>query len=161
MLSDSVSRRAAFLGLAAFGGCGFAPVYGESTALREQVAYRTQDSVAGFELRGRLEERLGVATSPRYILSVTQTSRRRTAAITDDGDITRFNLIGTANWVLSDRATRAEIESGQVETFTGYSATGATSATQAAEDDAARRLSVALADLIVTRLLLLAPELDA
>ena len=145
----------------ALGGCGFAPVYGEDNVLRNQISFRTQDSVAGFELRGRLEERLGVASSPRYVLSVRQSSRRRTAAITDDGDITRFNLLGTANWVLSDRSTGARIKAGQVQTFTGYSATGATSATQAAEDDAVRRLSVALADLIVTRLLLLSSELEA
>ncbi|MDX8350387.1 LPS assembly lipoprotein LptE [Cognatiyoonia sp. IB215446] len=161
MSSDGISRRSALLGLLTISGCGFAPIYGESNALRENIAYRADDSVAGFELRGRLEERLGVAASPRYVLSVIQRSTRRTAAITEDGDITRFNLIGTADWVLSDYATGAEIETGQVQTFTGYSATGATSATQAAEDDAARRLSVALADLIVTRLLLLSPELAA
>ncbi|MDX8355048.1 LPS assembly lipoprotein LptE [Cognatiyoonia sp. IB215182] len=161
MSSDRISRRTAFLGLMALGGCGFAPVYGEDNALRNQISFRTQDSVAGFELRGRLEERLGVASSPRYVLSVRQSSRRRTAAITDDGDITRFNLLGTANWVLSDRSTGTRIKAGQVQTFTGYSATGATSATQAAEDDAVRRLSVALADLIVTRLLLLSSELEA
>ncbi|MEL6838168.1 MAG: LPS assembly lipoprotein LptE [Pseudomonadota bacterium] len=161
MSSERIPRRMAILGLLALGGCGFAPIYGEEPALRDQVAFETQDSVAGFELRGRLEERLGIAAAPRYLLVVTQTSQRRTSAITEDGDITRFNLLGTANWSLSDITTGDEVQAGEVQTFTGYAATGSTSATQAAEDDAARRLSVALADLIVTRLLILTAERPA
>ena len=57
-------------------------------------------------------------------------------------------------------ATRGEtIADGRHETFTSYAATGSTTATQAAETDATTRLSVALADMIVSRLLLLAPDL--
>ena len=159
MSSDRIPRRAALLGLTALCGCGFAPVYGDGNALRGRIGYETEASVAGFVLRGRLEERLGVAAAPRYLLTVTQTSQRTTAAITSDGDITRLNLIGTANWSLSEATTGNEIETGQVETFTGFAATGSTSATQAAGDDAARRLAVSLADMIVSRLLILSAVL--
>ena len=78
--------------------------------------------------------------------------------ITLDGDTTRFNLVGTADWTLSDMAGGA-VTAGDVSTFTSYSATGSNVATQAAQADASARLAVAMADLIVSRLLLAAPEL--
>ena len=152
MSSKLILRRSALLGLLALGGCGFAPIYGDGDALRGQIAFETSESVAGFYMRGRLEERLGVGVAPRFILSVTQSNTVQTAAITSDGDITRLNVIGTANWALSDALTGTEVEAGEVQTFTGYAATGSTTATQAAADDATRRLSVSLADMIVTRL---------
>ena len=159
MSSDPICRRTALLGLLTLSGCGFAPVHGQSASLRGAITYETDDSVAGFRLRERLEERLGPATTPRYVLQASIVDRRRTSAITADGDTTRFNVIGTATWTLSDPLTGAEIDSGEVETFTSYAATGSTVATQAAEVDATARLSVALADMIVSRLLIMAPRL--
>jgi LPS-assembly lipoprotein len=147
------------LGILAFSGCGFAPIYGEGGALRDTLAYQTDESVAGFRMRGRLEERLGMTSAPLFVLSVTQSAESRTSAITADGDTTRFNVIGTAKWALTDAASGAEVAAGEVQTFTGYAATGSTAATQAAATDAARRLSVALADMIVSRILILSPEL--
>ena len=159
MSSDRLSRRFAILGLLALGGCGFAPIYGQDNALRGQIAYETDKSVAGFRIRSRLEERLGYTTTPRYVLTVTKTEQRRTSAITADGDTTRFNVIGTANWTLADAATGAEIEAGELQAFTGYGTTGSTAATQAAETDATDRLSVILADMIVSRLLVLSLDI--
>lgn len=160
MSSDRLSRRAAICGLIALGGCGFVPVYGEGSALRGTVVFETENSVAGFRLRERLEERLGASTAPRYNLRVILTDRSRTSAITADGDTTRFNVIGTARWTLTDLESDRVVERGAVETFTSYSATGSTVATQAAADDATTRLAVALADMIVSRLLVLLPELS-
>lgn len=159
MSSSLILRRSALLGLVALGGCGFAPIYGDGEALRGQFAFETSESVAGFYLRGRLEERLGVGADPRFRLTVTQSNSVQTAAITSDGDITRLNIIGTAKWTLSDALTGTQVEAGEVQTFTGYAATGSTTATQAAADDANRRLSVSLADMIVTRLLALSQTL--
>lgn len=160
MSSDAISRRAALLlGLTALGGCGFVPVYGGDDPLRGKVAYDTRATITGFRLRERLEQRLGVADAPRYLLRAQITNRQRSLAITTSGDNTRFNVIGTAAWALVDQASGAELASGTVETFTSYSATGSTTATQAAEADATDRLAVALADMIVSRLLLLAADL--
>ncbi len=159
MSSRTPSRRLFLLGLLALGGCGFAPVYGTENALRGKVAFDTRDTVPGFRLRERLEQRLGVADAPVYVLRAQITDRRRSLAITTSGDNTRFNVIGTVTWVLTDAATGATIANGSHETFTSYAATGSTTATQAAEMDATARLSVALADMIVSRLLLLAPDL--
>lgn len=160
MSSDRISRRFAVLGLLALGGCGFAPIYGQDNALRGQIAYDTDETVAGFRIRTRLEERLGFATTPRYLLTVTRTEQRRTSAITSDGDTTRFNVIGTATWALKDAATGTQVETGAVEAFTGYATTGSTTATQAAETDATARLSVILADMIVSRILVLSLDVS-
>lgn len=114
--------------------------------------------MAEYQLRTRLIERLGDTVQARFSLSTTLTETPTPATITLDGDTTRFNLVGTADWALKDLADRL-VASGNVETFTSYSATGSTVATQAAQVDASQRLSIALADLIVSRLILAAPEL--
>ncbi|WP_043699913.1 LPS assembly lipoprotein LptE [Yoonia vestfoldensis] len=159
MSSRTPSRRLFLLGLLALGGCGFVPVYGTDNVLRGRIAFDTRDTVPGFRLRERLEQRLGVQEVPDYVLGAQITDRRRSLAITTSGDNTRFNVIGTVTWVLTHATTGEVIANGSHETFTSYSATGSTTATQAAEADATARLSVALADMIVSRLLLLAPDL--
>lgn len=156
-----MSRRAALLGLIALAGCGLTPVYGtngSATALRGAIAFAEPDTVAAYQLRTRLIERLGDTVQARFALNTTLSETPTPATITLDGDTTRFNLVGTADWALTDMAGRL-VASGNVETFTSYSATGSTVATQAAEADASLRLSIALADLIISRLILAAPEL--
>jgi LPS-assembly lipoprotein len=119
----------------------------------------TPETVAGFRTGEQLEKRLGVAHDPRYLLRVRPSGGRRAGAITSDGDTVRFNVIGSASWSLRDLRSDKVIEAGKVESFTSYSATGSTVATQAAETDANSRLSVTLADMIVSRLLILSPRL--
>lgn len=155
MLSKPASRRAALLGLLGLAACGFTPVYGPGgvgAAWQNAVAIEAPDTVLGFRMAGRLGEQFGPATNARYTLGVTPQAAPVSATITEDGDITRFNLTGNAMWVLRD-ATGASVADGLVQTFTSYSATGTTVATQAAEADAERRLAIALADLVVAQLL--------
>lgn len=157
-----LSRRAALLGLAALAGCGLTPVYGPQgggTALRGAIAFASPVTVADYQLRTRLIERLGDTEQARYVLTVALTETPTAATITLDGDTTRFNLVGTAVWSLAD-TSGAVVADGDEETFVSYSATGSTVATQSAESDASERLTVALADLIVSRLLLAADELS-
>ncbi|WP_341367993.1 LPS assembly lipoprotein LptE [Yoonia sp. BS5-3] len=161
MSFDRPTRRTSLLGLFALAGCGFAPIYGEDAALHGQVAYETDETVDGFRIRSQLERRLGVAAQPRYLLKITKTEERQTSAITSDGDTTRFNVIGTARWVLTDSGTGQEVDRGTVQAFTGYATTGSTTATQAAETDAAARLSVILADRVVSQLMILSLDLPA
>ncbi len=156
-----LSRRASLLGLLALAGCGLTPVYGTSgqaQVLRNAVAFTAPNTVEGFRLRERLEERLGRATEPRFDLTVTMSKDASPATITTEGDISRFNINGTADWALFDTAGQA-LGTGSVSTFTGYSATGSTVATQTAATDAADRLAIALADLIAARLILLSSAL--
>lgn len=109
-------------------------------------------------MRQRLAERLG-SGGATYLLNVSQTARERAAAINDAGDTTRFNVVGTARWRLSEIATGKTVASGQADAFTSYAATGSTVATQSTRDDAVRRLAIIHADMITSRILLL--SLDA
>ncbi|EBA11246.1 lipoprotein, putative [Roseobacter sp. CCS2] len=147
------------IGLMGLAGCGFAPIYGDGSALKGQVLFETDESVAGFRLRQRLEDRLGRSTAPRYALKTTVRASQRAAAIASDGDTSRFNVIGTATWSLVSLDSGQVIDGGEVDAFTSYSATGSTIATQATRDDANARLSIILADLIVSRVLVLGLEL--
>lgn len=159
MWSDLPSRRAALFGLLALGGCGFAPVHSTNDRLRGLVSFDTANNVDGFRLRAQLERRLGRSEGPAYSLDVTVSVARRAAAITSNRESVRFNLRGTARWILTEIGSGDRIDRGEVQSFTSYSATGSTVATEAASDDARARLMVILADLIVTRLFALSDEL--
>ncbi|MBO6852386.1 MAG: hypothetical protein JJ872_01325 [Marivivens sp.] len=152
----SLSRRSLLIvGLGMLAGCGFAPVYGtggSAEGLRGTIAYIMPDTALGYHMRNRFEERLGLTDTPHYQLAVTLETRESVIAIGSDNAPSRVNLLGTANYVLSDREDQAVI-SGTVTSFTSFSTTGTTVATRAAERDAATRLVVTLADLVVTRIL--------
>ena len=64
----------------------------------------------------------------------------------------KANLVGKVDFALRNLSSGQIEVSGNVENFTGYSATGSTVATLAAERDAQKRLMVMLADQLVTRL---------
>ena len=146
--------RVAMLGLVA--GCGFAPAYGPgapAAALRDAVTVEAGETVFDYRLRAALEDRLG--TGADYVLSVTTQVEELQAAVTPEGDITRFNVTGAADWVLRD-AAGAEVVRGEARGFTSYLTTGSTVATDAAARDAAVRLAAVLADQIVARLVMTA-----
>ena len=124
------------------------------TAQQGVFAVDTDDSVMGFRLSGRMVERLGPAQSPRFVIKATLNVSQRGAAITADGDTSRLNVIGNANWTLTDIATNRQIETGKVSAFTSYSATGSTVATQSAQDDARARLSSLIMSFYLTTLVL-------
>jgi LPS-assembly lipoprotein len=140
------------LGLTGLAGCGFAPVLANED--RGIYRFESADSVAGFRLREQLEQRLGAPEAPRYVIKTTLSLSERAAAITADGDTSRLNVIARSNWSLVEIATGEQLETGTVEAFTSYSATGSTVATQSTRDDARARVAVILADMIVSRVLL-------
>ncbi|SMY08333.1 LPS assembly lipoprotein LptE [Flavimaricola marinus] len=157
-----LTRRAAVLcGLLALAGCGFVPAYGTdgtASTLRDQVSVSGPDTVAGYRMRTRLQDRLGLpGGTARFGLSTTLQIDQEGAAISSDGATTRFSLAGTAGYQLRDQTTGEMISSGTVDSFTAYSTTGSTIAAEAAREDAIDRLAVILADLIVTRLIASAP----
>lgn len=155
MSFDLTPRRLVLVALLGLAGCGFAPIYGAGDGLKGTIAYEADDSVAGFRLRERLQDRLGRSEAPTYTLTTTLRSSQRAAAITAEGDTSRFNIIGAAAWSLTDIASGEVLDEGEVEAFTSYSATGSTIATQSTRDDAQARLAIILADQIVSRVLLL------
>lgn len=152
---SSFSRRLICLAPLALAACGFSPVYapgGTGAVLQDAVQISAPEDRNSFLLVQRLEERLGRSSNPQYSLSLTLQTRQEGIGIDADGSKERFNLIGVAGYVLTD-ATGANIASGTVNSFTGYSATGNTAVTFAAGTDARERLMIILADQITTRLL--------
>ena len=151
-----VTRRGALLGVLALSACGFVPAYGTGgglAVLRGQTVVTGPETVPGFRLRTHLEDRLGLPQgAPAYALSTTLSLRQEGAAITQGGATTRFSVVGVAGYRLTD-ATGRLLASGEVDSFTAYSTTGSTVATQAAQEDAQARLAAILGDLILTRLI--------
>lgn len=157
----SFDRRLFLLaGLAA--GCGFTPVYGpggDAEALRGEIAFDPPRDDDGFELVRALEGRLGLpGSAPRYRLSAGITLSEVGQGITPDEEITRFSILGRVRFRLTDEVTGEIATSGEVDTFTSFSATGTPFATQSARRDARARLMASLADQIVARLLVTSGE---
>ncbi|WP_299880677.1 LPS assembly lipoprotein LptE [uncultured Sulfitobacter sp.] len=147
--------RALLFVLPLLAACGFTPVYGpggSGGALQNRVLVTAPEDRNSFVLTREIETRLGRANSPAYGLDVTITTTEERIAIDREGNTTRFNLVGVADYALRDTATGQIVTSGTVENFTGYSATGTTVATLAGEQDAQERLMTILAEQIVTRL---------
>jgi LPS-assembly lipoprotein len=160
---SSFDRRIFLLSSLALGACGFTPAYGPGGgAQRLQNAIALTDPVGrdGYLLNQRLEERLGRGgDTARYRMNVTPQVTQIGMGSTSQGLTTRFQLTGKAKYMLTDPATGSVLLEGQVASFTGYSATGTTVATLAAERDARRRLMVILADQVVDKLLMAASGL--
>ena len=152
---SSFERRTFLLMPLALAACGFTPVYGPGgtgTALQGKVLVDAPDDRDGYLLVRRLEERLGRAAQPEYRLSYTLGTAQQGQAVTATGDITRYAIIANAQYTLRRADDDAIVASGRVRSFTGYSATGSTVETLAAERDARERLMVILADQITARL---------
>lgn len=143
------------LPLLALAACGFQPVYGpggNGTALQNSVQVDAPDDAFSYTLVREIETRLGRPNDTRYALGLNVATREEGLGIDSADNTTRYNLIGVADFALRNIGTGQIETSGQVENFTGYSATGSTVATLAAERDAQIRLMTMLADQIVTRL---------
>ncbi|MEM9636910.1 MAG: LPS assembly lipoprotein LptE [Pseudomonadota bacterium] len=136
--------------------CGFTPVYapgGAGTQLQNNITVSEPNNRNAFLATQRIEERLGRSADPTYRLTLSVRSSEENLAVDREGNITRYNLLGFADYSLVETNTGRVVTSGSVDNFTGYSAAGTTVATLAAQRDAQRRLMVLLADQIVTRVL--------
>ena len=113
--------------------------------------------VAGIELGTdfvtAIEARFGRSKDPRYGLAYTITTEAVGVGFATDTTITRYNLTGRVEWSLTDTESDTRIAGGTAENFTSWSATSATVAAVAAEQDAAKRLMVILADQIAAEIL--------
>lgn len=151
-----LTRRATLAsGLMALAGCGFAPVYGRQgtgNRLIGQIALSAPTSPNTHLFNRRFEERMGRASGP-LSLSLRLNTEQQSLGTTSTGNTTRYRVLGRASFTLRDSAGAALTE-GKTETFTGYSATGSTVATLAAERDARERLMLLLADQVIDELLL-------
>ncbi|SFT92315.1 LPS assembly lipoprotein LptE [Sedimentitalea nanhaiensis] len=141
-------RSVLFLPLA-LAACGFEPVYapgGAANALYGKIRVDAPEGVNTYLLVRRLEEQLGRAQVPDYRLSIVLETGIQGQAITASGDITFYSVLGSARYRLLRIDTEELVATGSVDNFTGYSATGNTAETLAAQRDARERLMVILAD---------------
>jgi LPS-assembly lipoprotein len=150
----SLNRRAVLL-LFPLAACGFTPAYGPNGAARGLLG--TVDIAApstrfGFDLVKQLELRLGRPNAPKYDLTYKIDTSRVSLGVTPDGDITRYNLLGSVDWTLTEKSDGKVLAAGRVENFTAWSATGSTAAGLTAETDAGSRLMRIFADQIITNI---------
>lgn len=148
-------------GLSALGACGFTPVYGpagSAAGLRGTIRVDDPTTRRSFVLVGRLEERLGRPSAPRYDLGYSLSTRSEGVAISASNNIERYNLFGTVAFALRPLGGDTALTRGTVTNFTSYSTTALTVGTLAAEQDAYDRLMISLADLVVSRLLTTASD---
>ncbi len=152
----SWSRRGIVLYLALAAGCGFTPALapdGPATGFYGAFEYSVPATRPGFFLTRQLEDRLGLPDAPTYRLAVTITQGAQVTAIPANNVTARTNIIGQADYTVTDIATGATLQQGTVQSFTGLTSTSTTAATQAARQDAEQRLMVVLADRLVADLL--------
>ncbi|UYV37495.1 LPS assembly lipoprotein LptE [Rhodobacteraceae bacterium D3-12] len=143
-------------------GCGFSPAYAPGAAATKLLGSISVDEPVdrdSYLLVQQLEHRLGRSAVPRYGLSLALEVKDERMAVDATSITTRFNVIGKATFALRDLADGKVLQTGTVDSFTGYSATGTTVATRATERDARERLMTILADQITTRLIARAGDL--
>ena len=141
---------------AVLAACGFTPAYGPAgPAQGLQGGIRAADpgDKNGFDFVTAIEARFGRSKDPRYALAYTITTEAVGVGFATDTTITRYNLTGRVDWSLTDTESDTRIAGGTAENFTSWSATSATVAAVAAEQDAAKRLMVILADQIAAEIL--------
>lgn len=153
---SSFDRRTLLISLAGLAACGFEPAYGPNGAaanLRGSILVDEPTDRFSFELLKQLEERLGQPVNPSYGLAIKLRLEEDDLAITQDQEILRYNIIGTADFAIRNLASGAELFRSSVSSFTAYAATGTTVSTREAQRDAYDRLMVILADQITSRLI--------
>ncbi|RVV96664.1 hypothetical protein EKE94_17440 [Mesobaculum littorinae] len=168
----SLLRGGAAAGAAALlGACGFRPAYGPggaSEGLRGAIAVDPPDDPEGYVLVQRLEERLGLPQAPQYRLAADIYVGEDGLGVSPDQEITRYQVLGRVTYRLTRSSDGALVSSGEVESFTGYSApvfdaargtsAGNPVSVQTARTAARERLMVILADRLTQRLLATAAD---
>ena len=147
-----------FLGLAAaaaVSGCGgFRPLHapdGPGSALRGQVRAADPTTPETYFFALEIERAFGPALpGARFDLTYGITLGETGAGRTADGAITRYVLRGTLDWTLLEGAQQRT--GGRLAEETTWSAASTNVATNAAQDDARRRLMRVLASRLATRL---------
>lgn len=140
----------------ALAACGFSPAYGPNgpaKGLQGRIRPTAPADKNGFDFVTAIQARFGRTQDARYALAYTITTEAVGVGYATDTSITRYNLKGKVDWTLTDLETDSRVTGGTVENFTSWSATSATVAGLSAEEDAAERLMVILADQIALQII--------
>ena len=136
--------------------CGFSPAFGPGGAAGELIGRVVVADPADrnqYDLAGQLEERFGTPDAPVWALSYTIVTRSVGLGLTSDNAITRYDILGDADYTLTRIDNGQVVATGHVSNFVSYSASGTVVPTAASERDAYLRLMRILADQIVARLI--------
>ena len=151
------SRCGFFLAALALAGCDLVPVNGANTKfqlLRNTVLVQAPTNRVEFELVRNLEVQLGQAVSKLYDLQYKLSVDEEIVVVSAAQEINRFSLVGLLEYSLVDSGGVVLLTE-TAKSFTGYSATGTTVATQRSKRDAYDRLMVILAKQVSNSLLIL------
>ena len=151
-----LSSRRGFLSAAlVLAGCGLTPVMDPSSQrLYNQILIQAPVNRAEYELVRNLEAQLGAAKSARFALHYELKVTEDNIVVSAAQEISRYSLVGELEYSLLD-ADGAFLTRQTAKSFTGYSATGTTVATQRAQRDAYDRLMAILAGQVASALLTL------
>ena len=145
------NRRKFIILFSAVAGCSFRPVFKPKHSaeyLKGKIEFPNPINREAYKLVSRLEENFG--SQDRVLFKLTFLESVDKKGFGSLGNISRYNLPGTASFVLTEISTGKVILNGQVNTFTSYSASAQTLSTETAERSAKDRLMKALADQITT-----------
>ena len=151
-----LSSRRGFLSAAlVLAGCGLTPVMDPSSQrLYNQILIQAPVNRAEYELVRNLEAQLGAAKSARFALHYELKVTEDNIVVSAAQEISRYSLVGELEYSLLDK-DGAFLARQTAKSFTGYSATGTTVATQRAQRDAYDRLMAILAGQVASALLTL------
>ena len=151
-----LSSRRRFLSAAlVLAGCGLTPVMDPSSQrLYNQILIQAPVNRAEYELVRNLEAQLGTAKSARFALHYELKVTEDNIVVSAAQEISRYSLVGELEYSLLDK-DGAFLARQTAKSFTGYSATGTTVATQRAQRDAYDRLMAILAGQVASALLTL------
>ena len=144
------NRRGLLVAMLALVGCGLAPIHGvgsKSKVFRNAVLVQAPTNRVEFELVRNLELQLGQATAKRYDLRYKLNVDERVIVVSAAQEINRFSLVGVLDFSLRDENGVVFLNE-TAKSFTGYSATGTTVATESSKRDAYDRLMVILAEKV-------------
>ena len=140
----------------ALAACGFAPAYGPkgpAQGLQGHIRPAAPKDKNSFDFVTAVQARFGRTEVARYGLAYTITTESVGVGYATDTSITRYNLKGRVDWSLTELASGSRIAGGSEENFTSWSASSATVAALSAEEDAAERLMVILADQMALQII--------
>ncbi len=157
-----MTRGLALVALLLLTGCGLKPLYGGGgsgavASALSGVGVAPIDGQAGWLVRTAIEDRLPRGTaSPRYRLEITLDDRIEGFGIRGDNAVTRERRTLRARYRLVEESGGTVVLDQTAGSDVGIDVVGSQYATVAAEQTALERLSVELADQIVTRVALFA-----
>lgn len=145
---------AALASMFVLGGCGFRPLYAESTGVSQTLAaveVETGQGRLAFLLREQLNRRFGAGEDePEYRLEVTPALSRQGFGLRIDDVATRFELVLTARYDLRRIDNNASVQRGSVQTKASFDLPGDPYADLVAEEAARERAAAQAAEEIRT-----------